>query len=95
MGNTNRYCVIVNHVFLRFVSRRFHYLDYMASDNITIHECELERIWKEAIMAKSKYSPCISLEGLKKTTKTSTTIAGAPAEIRTELFSRSSIESYR
>jgi hypothetical protein len=68
-------------------------VDYMASDDITIHECELERIWKEVVMAKSKHSPCISLEGLKKTTKNSTTIAGAPAEIRTELFSRSSIDS--
>jgi hypothetical protein len=26
---------------------------------------ELERIWKKAIMAWSRYSPCIFLEGLR------------------------------
>jgi hypothetical protein len=30
---------------------------------------ELERIWKEDVVAKSRYSTDICLEGLKKTTK--------------------------
>jgi hypothetical protein len=42
---------------------------------------ELERIWKETIMACLRYYLDIWLEGLGKTAKTSVTIAGVLAEI--------------
>jgi hypothetical protein len=44
---------------------------------------ELERIWKEAVMAYSKKYPEISLESWGKTRKTSVKLAGVSAEIRT------------
>jgi hypothetical protein len=48
---------------------------------------ELGRILTTAFVARSRYYPCIYLEGLRKTTKTFR-IAGVPAEIR-------SVERYR
>jgi hypothetical protein len=45
----------------------------------------MERIWKEAVVASSGYSPGICLEGLRKTMKTLTVrAAGVPAEMRRE-----------
>jgi hypothetical protein len=41
------------------------YLDYIASDGRMIDE--LERIWKKAVMAYSRYYPGILLEGLRNT----------------------------
>jgi hypothetical protein len=43
---------------------------------------ELERIWKEAVMALSRHSPGIWLEGLMKATRNK--IAYVLADIRTE-----------
>jgi hypothetical protein len=40
---------------------RYHYLDYIASNGRMINE--LKRIWKEAVVAKSRYCPSIHLEG--------------------------------
>jgi hypothetical protein len=42
---------------------------------------ELERVWKEAVLAQLRYCPGICLERLRKTTKTSLNIAGVPVEI--------------
>jgi hypothetical protein len=44
---------------------------------------ELEKIWKEAVVAWYGYYRRIFLEGLRKTTKT-LGIAGVPAEIQTK-----------
>jgi hypothetical protein len=45
---------------------------------------EMEKIWKEAVMAQLRYYPCICLGRLKKTAQESVRIAGALAEIQTE-----------
>jgi hypothetical protein len=42
---------------------------------------ELERVWKEAIMAQSRYYPRICLEVMRETTKNLVQDAGVPAEI--------------
>jgi hypothetical protein len=55
---------------------------------------EMERIWKEAIVAQSKYYPRIFLEGLKKTTKNTVRTAGVAAETRTEHLPNTSLEHY-
>jgi hypothetical protein len=47
---------------------------------------ELERIWKEASITWSRYCPDICLEELRKNTKV-LSIAGVPAEIRTQYSS--------
>jgi hypothetical protein len=55
--------------------------DYIASNERMIVNNELERMWKEAVVAQLRYYPGICLEGLRKTTKTSVRIAGLRAEI--------------
>jgi hypothetical protein len=55
---------------------------------------ELERIWKHAVVAKSKYYPAFFLERLRKTMKTSISIAVVPAEIRTEHLLNVSLQRY-
>jgi hypothetical protein len=45
---------------------------------------ELERIWMEMAMAKSRYYPSICLEGLRKTTKTPIRIDNVVAKIQTK-----------
>jgi hypothetical protein len=42
---------------------------------------ELERVWKEAVLAQLRYCPGICLEILRKTMKTSVRIVGVPVEI--------------
>jgi hypothetical protein len=53
---------------------------------------EVERIWKEAPAAFSKYHPGSCLAGLRKITETILRIAGVPVEIRTEHLSNTRIE---
>jgi hypothetical protein len=55
---------------------------------------ELERIWREAVMAYSRYYPSICLEGLRETTKTSVRIPGVPAEIQIKPLPNASLEHY-
>jgi hypothetical protein len=50
-----------------------------------MNDNELKVIWKQASIASSGYYPSISMEGRSKTT-----IAGVPAEIRTEHVSNKS-----
>jgi hypothetical protein len=40
-----------------------------------------ERIWKETVIAQSRYYSSTFLEGLRKTTKTPVMISGVPAQI--------------
>jgi hypothetical protein len=40
---------------------------------------DLERIWKEAAMAYSKYYPGICLDGLRKTTENLSQVTSVPA----------------
>jgi hypothetical protein len=47
---------------------------------------KLERIWKEVVMAYSRYYPGIFLEGLKKIMKTLVRIACIPVESETKHF---------
>jgi hypothetical protein len=47
---------------------------------------ELERIWKEAVVAYSRYCPGIRLEGLWNVTKNFNRIAGVSAGIGTQHF---------
>jgi hypothetical protein len=42
---------------------------------------KLERVWKEAVLAQLRQCPCICLETLRKTMKTTFRIAGVPVEI--------------
>jgi hypothetical protein len=51
---------------------------------------ELERIWKEAVVPNRHF-----LKRLRKIRKTSFTIAGAPAEIRTGDLPNVNVGSYR
>jgi hypothetical protein len=44
---------------------------------------ELERIWKEAVVAYRKCDPGVCLDGLRKITKTSIRITDVPDESRT------------
>jgi hypothetical protein len=55
---------------------------------------ELERAWEEAVMALLRYHHGVSLERLRKRTKTSARIAIIPAEIRTEHFPDTNLERY-
>jgi hypothetical protein len=48
-----------------------------------MNDDELERIWKEAVLAYWKHCPGICLEGERRLTK-NLTIVGILAEIRTE-----------
>jgi hypothetical protein len=43
---------------------------------------ELERSWKEVLMAYLRYYPDICLKGLRKTTKASVVMVGILAEIK-------------
>jgi hypothetical protein len=52
-------------------------------------------MWKEAIVAKSRYYPGICLEELWKPTETSVRIVGAVAGIRTEHLPNTSKNRYR
>jgi hypothetical protein len=54
----------------------------------------LERICKEAVVAKSRHYPGMFLEDMRKTTR-NLRIASFPAEIRTEHLLNASIELYR
>jgi hypothetical protein len=54
-----------------------------SNDGIVI---ELDRIWKEAVVAWWRYSPGSCLEGLRKITKYIVFIRGVPAEVRTKRF---------
>jgi hypothetical protein len=40
---------------------------------------ELEEIWKEAVVAQTRYDPGIFLDGLRKTTKHEVRMAGVAA----------------
>jgi hypothetical protein len=51
-------------------------------------------MWKEAVVAISRYYPSIFLEGLEKTTKTWSQRSLCPAEIRTEHLRNSKLERY-
>jgi hypothetical protein len=42
---------------------------------------ELERVWKETVLAQLRYCPGICLQRLRKTMKTSVRITGVPVEI--------------
>jgi hypothetical protein len=44
---------------------------------------EMERMWKEVVMAYLKYYPIISLKRLRKSRRTSVRLIGVSAEIRT------------
>jgi hypothetical protein len=55
---------------------------------------EMERIWKETVMACLKYCPGIRLEGLSKPQRTSVKIVGVPPEIWTEHLPDGSAEFY-
>jgi hypothetical protein len=55
---------------------------------------EMEKIWKEAVMAQLRYYPTICLGRLKKTAQESVRIAGALAEIQTEHHPNMSLEGY-
>jgi DNA-directed RNA polymerase subunit N (RpoN/RPB10) len=54
---------------------------------------ELERIWKEAVILKSRYYHDIFMKDLRKTMKTSS-MASIQAEIRTEHLPDTGLERY-
>jgi hypothetical protein len=55
---------------------------------------EMEKIWKEAVMAQLRYYPSICLGRLKKTTLESVRITGTLAGIQTEHHPNTSLEGY-
>jgi hypothetical protein len=55
---------------------------------------ELKRIWNDSVLAWPKYNSGISLEGLRKTTETSVSIASVLAKIRTEHFLNTGQDPY-
>jgi hypothetical protein len=56
---------------------------------------ELERIWKGAVLVKSRYYPHTSLERLRKSRKTSVRIACAQVEIGTKHLPNACLECFR
>jgi hypothetical protein len=56
---------------------------------------ELERIWKVATVAWSKYYSAICLECLREIRETSVRIANVPAEIRNEYLPNTRLARYR
>jgi hypothetical protein len=55
---------------------------------------EVESIWKEVVLAYSRYCPRICQERLGKIIKAWVRTAGIPAKIRTQHFPNTSLESY-
>jgi hypothetical protein len=53
---------------------------------------ELESIFKETVVAQSKYCPGIFQDGLRKPTKTSVRIVDIPLDIRTEHLPNRSLD---
>jgi hypothetical protein len=56
---------------------------------------DLERIWKENVVACSRYYSRICLERPRKTVKVSVTISDILAEVRSENLPKRSLEHYR
>jgi hypothetical protein len=55
---------------------------------------ELERLWKEMVIARLSYYPNMCLERLRRATRISVSVASVPVEIRTRHPLNTSLERY-
>lgn len=69
-------------LFLRLLNDSVNCIGYTESDDKIITNGATGRMWKETVMTYARFPPCIYMEGVRKTRKTSGKIANLWAKIQ-------------